>query len=302
MSAHVPDPSASPKGIQKWTTSTGVRTIRLHYSAFPKRDPDTPQGAAWLQKALEGYIGGKDNPAWKMEQEIDFSIRSGVPIYKIFREEHHVAKSPLIPIPHTPILRGWDYGLTPACAIAQLTRRPHLNIFPCVFTAQNESIGIKRFSEKVLQYCNMTFPGFTFIDYGDPAGGQRAQTDERTCFEIQRDFKDDQGRSLIQVEAGEVTWTGRHRAMEDVLRRIEDDGLPFLQVDPRERFLIDAFKGGYRKKQVANKEIYLDEPEKNEYSHLMNALEYLVSRLQYGRPAPPPRRGSDDGIASTYNG
>jgi len=32
------------KGIQKWTTPSGIRTIRLHYSAFPKRDPETPEG------------------------------------------------------------------------------------------------------------------------------------------------------------------------------------------------------------------------------------------------------------------
>jgi hypothetical protein len=288
------------KGIQKWTTPTGVRTIRLHYSAFPKRDPDTPSGAAWLAKALQGYIGGKDNPSWKMEQEIDFSIRSGVAIYKIFREEYHVARGPIAAVPGIPILRGWDYGLTPACALGQLTKRPHLNIFPSLYTPQTKAIGIKRFTQAVIEYCNLTYPGFHFVDYGDPAGGQRAQTDERTCFEIQREFKDDQGRLLVDVEAGEVTWTGRHKAMEDVLGRMVDDGMAFVQIDPRERFLIDAFKGGYRKKQVANKELYLDEPEKNEYSHLMNALEYLVSRLQYGRPAPPPRGAGAVDISDTY--
>ena len=73
-----------------------------------------------------------------------------------------------------------------------------------------------------------------------------------------------------------------------------------MQIDPRERFLIDAFKGGYRKKKIANKELYLDEPEKNEYSHLMNALEYLVSRLQYGRPMVRKQR-IDDNVAMTYS-
>lgn len=272
------------KGIQKWTTQTGIRTIRLHYSAFASRDPETAAGIAWMKKALEGYIGGKDNPSWKMEQEIDFSIRSGIPIYKIFREEIHVAKTPLKPIPRVPILRGWDYGLTPACALAQLTPRPHLNVFPCLYTPMTDSIGIKRFTERVIEYCNMTYPGYQFHDYGDPAGNAKAQTDERTCFEIQRDFKGPDGRSLVNVEAGEISWTGRHKAMEDALKRLEDDGIAFVQIDPQERFLIDAFKGGYRKRRVAQtKEIYVDEPEKNEFSHLMNALEYLVSRLRYGR-------------------
>jgi len=288
------------KGIQNWTTATGIRTIRLHYSAFPKRDPDTPEGRAWLTKALEGYIGGAENSAWKMEQEIDFSIRTGVPIYKIFLEKHHVASSPLKALRNVPIIRGWDYGLTPAVALAQLTPRPHLNVFPSIFTPQSDSIGIKRFTERVIEYCNVTYPGFTFIDYGDPAGDQRAQTDERTCFDIQRDFKAPDGRPLVQVEAGEITWTGRHRAMEEALRRIEDDGVPFVQIDPRERFLIDAFKGGYRKKKIANKELYLDEPEKNEYSHLMNALEYLVSRIQYGRPVVRKKAVGDDATANTY--
>ena len=289
------------KGYQAWTTETGVRTIRLHYSSMPSRDPATERGRAWLVKSLEGYLGGKDNPAWKMEQEIDFSIRSGIPIYKIFREELHVAKEPLKPIRNIPIMRGWDYGLTPACAIAQLTPRPRLNVLPCLFTPQTDSLGIKRFSTRVIEYCNMTYPGFEFIDYGDPAGDARAQTDERTCFEIQRDFKGPDGKYLIDIQSGEISWTGRHKAMEDVLGRIEDDGIPFVQVDPRERFLIDAFKGGYRKRRVAqNKELYVDEPEKNEFSHLMNGLEYLVSKLQYGRPMAKRKGPPEPNVAESY--
>lgn len=255
-----------------------------------------------MKKALEGYLGGMENPAWRMEQEIDFSIRSGIPIYKIFREELHVAKKSLVPIKNIPILRGWDYGLTPACAIAQLTPRPRLNVFPCLYTPPTGSIGIKRFTEQVIEYCSITFPGYKFIDWGDPAGNAQSQTDERTCFDIQREFKDPFGNRLVDVQAGEISWTGRHRAMEDVLKRLEDDGIPFLQIDPSERFLIDAFKGGYRKRKVAQtKELYVDEPEKNEFSHLMNALEYLVSRIKYGRPLKKAKVETDSTeIAESY--
>jgi hypothetical protein len=95
--------------------------------------------------------------------------------------------------------------------------------------------------------------GFTFEDYGDPAGEQRsamtAGRDEKTCFDILR------GKG-IRMQAGEQNVTIR--------------------------LLHKGFAGRYQFKRVkvaGAAERYHDEPDKNEYSHPHDALQYVVTRV-----------------------
>lgn len=292
------------KGIQKWTTEAGIRSIRLHYSADPERDPDTPLGKAWIETMTKGLVGGVTNGIWRKEQEIDFSIREGLPIYKTFKEQRHVSALPLKPMKNVPILRGWDFGGTPACAITQRTfATPRWNIFPSLFVPNDQFSGIIRFGRTVIEYCNMVYPGYEFIDYADPAGDSRSQVDERTCFMIlssPADRKIEEGGGFgLNVQPGEVTWQGRFEAMETALSRQEDNGECFVQIDPRERFIIDAFNGGYRRRKIAGKDLYADDPEKNEYSHVMNALEYIASRIFTIKKKTAPKQPASD-LATSY--
>ena len=292
-------------GIQKWTTESGIRSIRLHYSAFPARDPATTAGKTWRDTMTKGLAGGMENQIWRKEQEIDFSIREGLPIYKTFNEQRHVAPKPLRAVKNIPMIRGWDFGGTPACAITQrvFMPAPHWNIFPSLFVPNDQFMGISRFGTEVINYCNLAYPGHSWLDYADPAGNQRSQTDERKCFDILNGdpnvpLKDGGGFGL-SVQTGEVSWQGRFEAMEMALQRSEEDGVNFLQVDPRERFIITAFTGGYRRKKVIGKDIYSDEVDKNEYSHIMNGLEYVASRIfSIKKAGPRPRPVAD--ISSSY--
>lgn len=274
------------RGWQEWLTPEGVKVIRLHYTADPDRDPLTLTGAAWKAQALKGIVDGERSNLWRREQEIDWTISEGKAIYQTFREAVHVAKQILLPVRNWPILIGWDYGLTPAAHISQLTPNQHWNWFPSLYTAPGRAVGIKQFTETVVQYLSITYPGYQFVHYGDSAGNSKAQTDERTCFGIQFD---DFG---ILVETGEVTWTARFNSMNEVLRRLCDDGIAMLQIDPRERFVIDAMNGGYCKKKFANSDVYSEEPDKNEYSHVMNGAEYVASRLSLVKAAPNKKRES----------
>ncbi len=282
------------KGIRKWTTADGIRSIELHYSAFRGRDPETPEGRAWKEAKLRGVPGGELSSDWRKEQEIDFSIRSGMPVYMTFRRQLHVAPGPLAPLKGYPMLRGWDFGGTPACAICQLTPM-HLNVFPSLYVPNHMFMGIKRFGQKVIEHSNLFHPGFSWIEYVDPAGDSRSQVDERTCVMVlagPKDHRDENQRGFgLKVEFGETTFQGRFKAMEGVLGRLSDDGRAFLQIDPRERFLIEAFEGGYQRKKRPQSGLYDDDPMKNEFSHLMNGLEYVASRLfQVSTLKQPPRQ------------
>jgi hypothetical protein len=67
-------------------------------------------------------------------------------------------------------------------------------------------------------------------------------------------------------------------------------GIPALIVnmEPMGRTIIEGFRGGYHFKQRDEGRYELD-PEKNWYSHTMNCVEYLATRLD----AQPPARGDD---------
>ncbi len=270
------------KGIRRWNTADGIRSLELHYIADPERDPDTPAGAAWKAEKLKGVVGGEMSSDWRKEQEIDFSISSGMPIYGVFRRHVHMARSPLIPIKSLPMLRGWDFGGTPACAITQLVPG-HFNVFPSLYVPNTQFMGIRRFAQRVMEHCNVVYQGMKWIEYVDPAGMQRSQRDERTCVSVlsgspNHEKEEDRGFGLT-VEAGEETFSGRQKAMEHVLLRLSDNGTAYFQIDPRERWIIEAFEGGYQRVKIVGTGKYKLEAAKNEYSHIMNALEYVVSRL-----------------------
>jgi len=135
-------------------------------------------------------------------------------------------------------------------------------------------MGADRFSDEVLDHCSRTFRGqATFEDYGDPAGGIRSQTDERTCFEILQ-------AKGIMIEPGLQTPTIRIESVRRPLRTIAG-GEVQLAVHPRCKTLRKAFLGGYHYRRMAtHSERYTTEPDKNHpFSDIMDSVEYVATIL-----------------------
>jgi len=169
-----------------------------------------------------------------------------------------------------PIRRGWDFGLTPACTFSQMLPSGQWIVFDEVV---GNSIGIENFLKQVIPYSNEKYGQFKFIDYGDPAGNSRSQTDERTCFSIMR-------ASGIEISAGEQTPALRLEAVRRPLSQMIS-GQPAFILHPRCKTLRKGFMGGYHYKKVVNagRERIENVPDKNEYSHIHDALQYDASRL-----------------------
>ncbi|MDE1828664.1 MAG: hypothetical protein KGH65_05895, partial [Candidatus Micrarchaeota archaeon] len=101
-------------------------------------------------------------------------VKDGKPVYSEYNDAIHCKECE--PITGKPIRRGWDFGLTPACSFSQLLPSGQWIVFD---ELTSDSMGIDRFSERVLTHTRERWGGFQFTDFGDPAGQQRAQTDER---------------------------------------------------------------------------------------------------------------------------
>ena len=199
-------------------------------------------------------------------------VSDGKPVYESFVHTTHVAKGDLAIADGVPIFVGIDFGLTPACVFAQRLRGRWIVFDELVA----EDMGIVRFSEIMKQHMAQYLPR-EFIIYGDPAGDQRVQTDESTPFQILR------GRGLNARPAPSNDVALRLEAVTAVLNRMTD-GESGILIDPKCTNLIKGFDGGYHYKRMqVSGERYDDRPNKNRFSHIHDAFQYLLLGAGEGR-------------------
>ena len=131
---------------------------------------------------------------------------------------------------------GIDFGLTPAAAIA------FENNGQWVFCDEvvTRDMGAYRFGEMLGKHLRSVYRDHPLIITGDPAGEQRAQTDERTPFEILRALNID----AVPAHTNDVTI--RRETFARHLGRMNFQGQPGLIVGPNCKFLRRGLAGGYK--------------------------------------------------------
>ena len=195
-------------------------------------------------------------------------VTDGKPVYDDYNDEIHCKDCRSVP--EAPIFVGVDFGLTPAATYSQIT--PSGNWF--ILDELNASqMGIDRFSDEMIVHQNIHFPGRDFIYVGDPSGNHRSQTDEKTCFEILH-------AKGIPIEPGMQTLNLRLECVRKPLRTLVA-GRPQFVLNPRCKGLRRGFLGGYqfRRMQISGTNRFTEQPDKNRYSHLHDALQYAATRI-----------------------
>jgi hypothetical protein len=202
------------------------------------------------------------------------TIQEGKPVYPMFAPDVHVAQEEIPIGAGLPVYVGLDFGLTPSAAIGQKVRGRWL--------IQSEIVaidmGIVRFAEVLRNELASRFAAASeVIIYGDPAGDFRAQTDESTPFHILR------GAGLRAFPAPSNSVDLRLEAVTSQLNKMTE-GKPAFLIDRRCSMLIKGFEGGYAYKRMeVSGERYADKPDKNMYSHVHDALQYLLLGAGEGR-------------------
>ena len=201
------------------------------------------------------------------------SIEDGKPVYKQFASDLHVAKQPIIPA-EVPYYIGIDFGLTPACVFAQQVRGRWLILDEIVA----QDMGMVRFGELLRQEMVSKFPNIPVARiFGDPAGDYRAQTDESTPFQILR------GAGIRAIPAPSNDVSLRIESVTAPLMRLLE-GKSGILIDKSCKHLIKGFEGGYQYKRMqVSGERYTEKPDKNHYSHVHDALQYLLLGAGEGR-------------------
>lgn len=251
-------------------------TVETYRGIFKQPSGRAPK-AENLRNLADGYYQrlaiGKSQEWTKVYIDGEYGfVTDGKPVWPEYVDQIHCPEDKnLLPRPvlSLPIVRSWDFGLTPACVFSQVTPKGQWIVFDELIAT---SMGADKFSDEVLNHSARYYSRAEFMDVGDPAGMQKAQTDETTCFNILH-------AKGIGIEAGLQTLSIRIESVSKPLRTLVD-GRPQFVLHPRCKKLRRAMMGGYhfRKMRVSG-ERYTATPEKDSYSHVADALGYAGTRL-----------------------
>jgi hypothetical protein len=166
---------------------------------------------------------------------------------------------------------GWDNsGNFPAAVLVQVRGPLSIQVL-AEFYSERE--GIIDFTKKVLQMVEEQCPGTPIAaHYGDPAGGARFSKGTGGLTSNAQLQYEECGITIIPAEQGLYA---RIQSVDQMLARA--DG---MLIDPRCTRLINGFIGGYvypEKIGIAGE--FLQQPLKNTFSHIHDALQYLCSKL-----------------------
>jgi hypothetical protein len=233
----------------------------------PGVDPLDPKQSFYMQKI------GAQTKQWIDSNIMNRSsvVVDGKPVYPQFRRDVHVGDRSLDAIASVPVQVGLDFGRQPAALMGQNLRGD--------WFIQREFIGRDmsaiEFAPQLKTFLSQHYPGFTFVFWGDPAGGQRGQATDRTPIDVFREH----GMMVRPAPNPQNNLTLRHEAVNAVLMRRSADGRrpSALVVDPRCVVYITGMSGGYYMRRIrVSGERYAEEPEKNQYSHICEAGENLL--------------------------
>ena len=236
--------------------------IRVGYYQFASAG----KSADWVNVYVDGNYG---------------TIADGRPVFPEFCEETHVSRTPLEVDRSRPLVLGWDFGLTPACIITQITTQGQFRVLQEIV---GDNIALSQFATNVVKpTLNGRYNGMKIISLIDPAGNERSQADANTCRAVLR------AMGFNPSAAYSNAFTARKEAVVQYLTHLVM-GKPAFLIDPSCRTLIRGLGGQYKFKrvQVPGEDRFKDVPDKNKYSHPADALQYAC--MYSGRPFRPERK------------
>jgi len=234
-----------------------IKVHTLHWSKHPAKTTEWYQAEALRRTKREVA----------QELDINYIASAGKPFYDGYHIEAHRRKD-LKWNTELPMIRGWDFGFhRPACCFCQIVRG-RLVILKEVL-GQDETL--RDFRDRIITISNENYilpRGVEWKDYGDPAGDQKSDKDERTSIDILAE-------KGIHVIFKSSTYQQRKAIIEDKLRTYHDN-IPMLIVDESCRIIDEGFQGGYHYPEGREGRPDKEIPEKDGYyDHLMNAMEYI---------------------------
>ena len=242
---------------------------RTYYERFIRSNSDD-----WCKRYVHAQFG--DDP-------------SGSAVFKeSFKSSFHVVEG-VEPVSGHPLIVGQDFGRDPCSAICQLDHRGRFLVLEEVIA---EDIGLELHIERSLRPAlqQVRFLGRPVVIVGDPAGRQRSSIYEETTFDVLK------RSGFMAFPAPTNDLDPRLRAIDAFLLAQRDGGPAILIDKDRCPTIARALGGGYRYGKTRGGQ-RKPTPDKNNYSHIIDALQYAalaahngMSGMIAGRLQQRPRR------------
>lgn len=244
---YVPNPDAE-----------NIRNIPTGYDYYTQQLPS--KGSDWINVFVLGNYG---------------TTLDGKPVYPEYNDKIHCLPNNIEATPGLPLILGWDFGLTPACAVMQVSPSGRLTILDELIS---EDMGIRQFANDVVKpFLSNNYGHSQLVSAGDPAGNIRAQTDERTCLQELLEA------GIYTEPAPTNDFIPRREAVAYFMTKMSD-GKPAFALNPRCTNIRKGFLGRYKYERLKTSGLarYKDRPVKDIYSHIQDAIQYGCLKVRSG--------------------
>ncbi len=258
------------------------------YGSFVEK---LPEGWAWFMQPggldpgaenLDNLPGGRDyyiqamvgQPDWWVNRFVHNRFgytRDGRPVFPEWIDTLHVSPVELMPNNEIPLVIGADGGFSGAAVLTQQHFSGQWRILDELVLS---NAGAKTFGDHLARLlASEKYRGIKKLSlWADPAAFSRSPTDEK---------------SWCDVVSNVIGHGFKPAPTNDILPRVEAVRVPLqrtseaqrgLLLSPTCRMLRRGFNNGYRFKrhQIGNSERFEDKPEKNDFSHPHDALQYAL--------------------------
>lgn len=245
--------TSSTSGIEEWVDNPVAENV-----------PNLPR-----EYYTRGQRGKSED--WikvNLANEYGFVI-DGKPVHPEYIDSVHCAPDNITANPAYKLKLGFDWGRTPACAILQ---QVEMDRWVAIDEFVTDDFSAAQFAPELKLYLAREYPGFDFGNgWADPAGTAKGQATDDTPIRIVR------ANGIPCQGTIDNKPLNRRSAVSHPLRRLCMDGKPALIISPKCKMMRKGLAGGfcYRRLQTTG-EKYTDEPDKNEFSHIVEALEYVL--------------------------
>lgn len=201
-------------------------------------------------------------------------VMSGKPVHQTYNDTLHYSNKKIEPNPNIELGLGWDFGLTPAVAIVQLSLYGQFQVIDELWS---EDMDLRDFASNiVIPYLDRHYPWWrkNYISVHDPAGAVGMQTDGKACEDILFEL----GIKSFSA-APNNNPTARRDGLKYFLGKMVN-GVPAFILSSTIKMIRKGLMGGfqYTRIKVGGDERYHDKPLKNIYSHICEALEYIAMK------------------------
>jgi len=221
---------------------------RIYYERLSRN-----QNAAWVTRYVKAEYG--PDP-------------SGVAVFAgTFRPSFHVVEF-IEPLKGSPLIVGQDFGRDPWGVITQLDHRGRILVLEEI---AGEDTGLINHCRTTLRprLLGPRYQGMSVVIVGDPSGAVRSQYDELCAFDILKR----EGFTAVAARTNNIDT--RLRAVEGYLLQQRDGAAAIIFDRQRCPKLIQGLNGMYRYSKTSL-DVSKPKPDKNEWSHVNDALQYAV--------------------------